>query len=170
MQFWLDEGACEVSGPSAMEDQSRERSGSLQPQFEFERIQGVDVSATLFGDPVAFVMAARRGLSGDVVRQAVGVLGCRELFVGLMGTTSGNLNRFYRRKTLSQAQSEALLDTLRVFSKAIAAFGNLDKAREWMNSTIPTLGSQRPVDLCDTFEGRNLVRTVLRKIEYGEFA
>ncbi len=136
----------------------------------FERIEGIDVSESLFSDHAAFIQATRQGVAGDVVKQAVGVLGHRELFVRLLETTTGNLNRFYRRKALSQAQSESLLDTLRVYSKAIAVFGDLATSIEWMSAVIPALGAQSPIDLCDTFEGRNLVQGALRKIEYGEFA
>lgn len=139
------------------------------PSPQFANLTGIDVSVALFDDPVAFILAARGGLPGRVVKQAVGVLGCRDLFVKLMGTTPGNLNRFYTRKALDQAQSEGVLETLRVFSKAAAVLGGLDGAREWMNSTIPALGHQTPVDLCDTREGRGLVQEALWKIEYGEF-
>ena len=135
-----------------------------------EHIPGVGISDALFGNPAAFIQATRQGLPGEIVKQAVDAVGCRDLFVRLMGTTAGNLNRCYRRKALSQAQTEGLLDTLRVFSKAIAVFGDLHKAKEWMHAIVPALGSQTPVDLCDTFEGRSLVQGALRKIEYGEFA
>ena len=142
----------------------------LATETHFERIEGVDVSESLFYDRAAFIEVARTGVPGDVVKQAVRVLGYRELFVRLLDTTTGNLNRFYQRKALSQAQSEGLLDTLRVFSKAIAVFGDLARARDWMSAVIPALGAQSPIDLCDTFEGRDLVQEALRKIEYGEFA
>ena len=132
-------------------------------------VEGIEIPAAVFDDRSAFVRAARRGLPGTVVRQAVKALGHRELFVRLLGTTPGNLNRFYRRRTLAPAQSEALLDVLRVFVQAASVFGSRDSGSEWLVTQVPALGGQRPVDLCDTFEGRTLVREALRKIEYGEF-
>ena len=132
-------------------------------------MEGIDVSPVALVDQSAFIRAARRGLPGNVVRQAVGLLGHRELFVRLLGTTAGNLNRYYRRETLGQAQSEALLDTLRLVSEAAVTFGDLERASEWLDTALPGLGGQRPIDLCDTFEGRGLVRNAIRRIEYGEF-
>ena len=132
-------------------------------------IEGVDVSPAAFVDRSAFIDAARTGLSGEVVKQAIDVLGHRELIVSLVGTTSGNLHRVYRRKALGPAQSEVLLDTLRVFFRATSAFGNLDRASEWLDTALPALGGQRPVDLCDTFEGRRLVQDAIQRIEHGEF-
>ena len=132
-------------------------------------IEGVDVSPAAFVDRAAFIDAARTGLSGEVVKQAVDVFGHRELIVRLVGTTSGNLHRVYRRKALGPAQSEVLLDTLRVFVRATAALGSLDRASEWLDTALPALGGQRPVDLCDTFEGRSLVQDAIVRIELGEF-
>ena len=104
------------------------------------------------------------------MKQALDVVGYRALIVRLLGTTSGNLHRVYRRKALGPAQSEALLDTLRVFGHAERTFAGLAPAREWLETALPALGGQRPIDLCDTFEGRRLVRDAIRRIEYGEFS
>ena len=132
-------------------------------------IEGIDVPPAAFADGLAFIQAVKSGLSGEVVRQAVAVVGHRELFVRLLGTTPGNLSRLYRRKALGRGPSEALLDVLRVVAGAVAVFGTLGLADEWLRTEIGALGGQRPIDLCDTFEGRGLVRAVIRRIEYGEF-
>ena len=137
-----------------------------QPAVGLRRI---DVSAAAFVDRSAFIKAVRAGLPGEVVKQTVDVVGYRELVVRLVGTTSANLHRIYRRKALAQAQSEALLDTLRVFNLAEQAFAGLVPAQEWLETALPALAGQRPIDLCDTFEGRRLVRDTLRRIEHGEF-
>ena len=149
-----------------MTDKTVARGGVARPATGFE---GVDVPPAAFIDRSAFIDAARAGLPGEVVKQAIDVFGHRELIVRLVGTTSGNLHRVYRRKALGPAQSEVLLDTLRVFFYATSAFGNRGRASEWLDAALPALGGQRPVDLCDTFEGRRLVRDAIRRIEHGEF-
>ncbi|MDE0003906.1 MAG: hypothetical protein OXQ29_14545 [Rhodospirillaceae bacterium] len=63
-------------------------------------IEAIGISPAVFEDRSAFVAAARQGLPGLVVKQAVNELGHRDLFVRLLGTTGGNLNRLYRRKAL----------------------------------------------------------------------
>ncbi|MCY4343701.1 MAG: DUF2384 domain-containing protein [Gammaproteobacteria bacterium] len=132
-------------------------------------VEGVEISPAVYGDRSAFVEASRRGLPGAVVKQAVKALGHRELIVRLLGTTAGNLSRFYQRRALAPVQSEALLDLLRVFVIAAAAFGSREKGERWLVTQVPAMGGERPVDLCDTFEGRALVREALHKIECGEF-
>lgn len=132
-------------------------------------IEGIDIPAGALFDRAAYIETARRGVPGRVVGQAVGVLGHRETFASLMGTTVGNLNRFYRRTTLGAAQSEALLDMLRVVSRGLDAFGDLDGVQRWFDTASPALGDERPIDLCDTFEGRRAIDGILHKIQYGEF-
>ena len=132
-------------------------------------IEGIDIPPAAFTDGLVFIQTVKSGLPGDVIRQAVDVVGHRELFVRLLGTTSGNLSRLYRRKTLGKGPSEALLDVLRVVARAVTVFGTLGQADEWLDTEIAALGGHRPIDLCDTFEGRGLVRDAIRKIEYGEF-
>ena len=56
-----------------------------------------------------------------------------------------------------------------LFVRAVSVFGSRERGIEWLVTLIPALGDQRPVDLCDTFEGRTRVREALRKIEYGEY-
>ena len=131
--------------------------------------QCVQFSVATNGKFTVATNTVKSGLSGEVVRQAVDVVGHRELFARLLGTTTGNLSRLYRRKTLEEGASEALLDVLRVVAGAVAAFGALAQADEWLDTKIAALGGQRPIDLCDTFEGRGLVRGAIRKIEDGEF-
>lgn len=133
-------------------------------------IEGIDIPATVFSDRNSLIQTARKGLPGDVIRQAVRILGHREVFVRLLETTGGNLNRYYRRKALSPVQSEALLDLLCVFARAITVFGAIGSAREWLETPLPALGGDSPLEMCDTFAGRALVQGALNKIEYGEFA
>ena len=67
-------------------------------------IEGIDVPPAGFADGLAFIQAVKSGLSGEVVRQAVDIVGHRELFARLLGTTTGNLSRLYRRKLLKKGR------------------------------------------------------------------
>ena len=51
--------------------------------------EGIDLSPLALAEPSTFIRTARLGLPGTVVKQAVGVLGHRELFARLLGTTAG---------------------------------------------------------------------------------
>lgn len=139
------------------------------PQTGVVEVEGIDIPWDVLADDGAYIQAVRRGVPGNVVRQTVGVLGHRETFAHLLGATPGNLNRLYRRPALGRGQSEAILDMLRLVSRGLAVFGDVERTNEWLGAALPALGGARPIELCDTFQGRQLVRDAIRKIEYGEF-
>ena len=112
----------------------------------------------------------RDGIPGTTVRNAIQVIGNRELFIRLFDTTSANLSRYYHKKKLNRIDTEELLDTLRVFLEAVTIWGDIDQARDWLNTSVPALAGEKPINLFDTFEGRNWVRQILRKIQSGEFS
>ena len=116
-----------------------------------------------------FIRLVRRGVAGEVIQRAIKVLDNRELFVRILDTTSSNLSRYYRVKKLSRADSEETLDTIRLYAQAVSVFGDLEKAKEWLRMPVPALAGEKPEALFDTFEGREWVSQVLRKVEHGEF-
>ncbi|WP_280547967.1 MULTISPECIES: antitoxin Xre/MbcA/ParS toxin-binding domain-containing protein [unclassified Halomonas] len=125
----------------------------------------------VYTNQVAFIRAVREGLSGRMLQKAVNILkGDRDVFVRLLETDSGNLHRLYKKKALGRAQTEEILDTLKIYVEAARVFGDQEIAKEWLHSEVRALGGSRPVDLFDTFAGRDMVRDVLGKIESGEFS
>ena len=134
-----------------------------------QRIEGLGVPAAAFVDQATYIRTVRAGLSGEVVKQTIDAIGHRDFFVRLLGTTSGHLSRLYGRKSLGPARTEGLLHTLRIFAAAVTAFGGLERAQDWLGTALPALGGDRPIDFCDTFDERRLVREFIRKVEYGEF-
>jgi len=128
---------------------------------------GIDAAA--LDNPAEYIRSVREGISGNVVKRTVKVFDNRDIVVRILDTTSSNLNRYYRRKKMSRGDSEEILDTIRLYRQASCVFGGIDKAKEWMKSSIPALAGDKPENLLDTFEGRGWVGQTLRKIEYGEF-
>jgi len=140
-------------------------------QTDDRGIEGVSLPAVAFTDQAAYIRIVREGIPGSVVKQAITAFGGnRELFIRLFNTTSANLSRYYKKRLLNRTDSEELLDTLRVYKQALKVFGEKNLAREWLATPVPALAGERPLGLFDTFEGRNLVRATLRKLEYGEFS
>jgi len=139
----------------------------MSPQALLLSTLGLDENQ--LDDPVAYIQSVRAGLPGELVKRAVKMMGNRELFVRILGTTSSNLSRFYRLKKMSSAASEEMLDTIRLFKQAVELFGDIESAKQWLNTPVPVLQGEKPIALLDTYEGRRWVSQVLRKIEYGEF-
>ena len=130
----------------------------------------MDISPDVLTDRGVFINTVRQGIPGIIVQQSVALLAARDLFIRLLDTTSANLSRFYKKQRLTRTESAEVLDTLRVFQEAVTVFEDQDIALEWLNTRVAALAGERPIDLFDTFEGRTLVREMLRSIEYGEFS
>lgn len=78
-----------------------------------------------------------------------------------------------RRKetgTLDANQSEKLLRLAEIGARAVDVFGDVDKARAWLQRPNRALGGVAPLSILDTGIGAEEVLTVLGRIEYGVFS
>ena len=117
-----------------------------------------------------FIDQSRAGIPGAWVKDVIDQTGLRGVFLSILGVTSGNLSRVYRRKTLDKDVSEEVLDTVRVIDLAVQVWESQELALEWLNAPVVALGGEYPRNLFDTFEGRRWVSQVLNKIEHGDFS
>ena len=132
-------------------------------------LESYNLSPNLLENREAYIRAVRKGISGQIVQEIIRDSGERELFIKILSTSTANLSRFYRAEPLTQNQSESVLDILKIFSQARDVFGSEEIAKEWLHTRVPALNGEFPIELCDTFEGRSLIKECLSSIEYGEF-
>ena len=118
---------------------------------------------------VKFIKATRTGIPGKTIQTMIKLLENRDLITKVLGTHSRNLNRVYHKPKMKRDTSEEILDLIRLYGEAARIFGDLSLAKDWMQTPVTALSGETPESLCDTFEGREWVAQVLRKIEYGEF-
>ena len=118
--------------------------------------------------PIGYLSIVRSRVSGDRLKAITDLIGEEELIARSIGTTS-NLSKSYQTKRLSSAETDNLIDLLRVYIQAAKMYGSLDSAKEWMRSSIPALGGEIPVNMLDLHAGREVVRQVLRRMEFGEY-
>ena len=78
---------------------------------------------------------------------------------------------FARRKQvghLSQEESERLLRLSRLFERATELFeGDREGARQWLDTSLPALDDQRPLDLAQSEPGAREVEDLIGRIEDG---
>lgn len=78
---------------------------------------------------------------------------------------------FARRKQsgkLSFDESERLLRVSRLFERAVELFeGDHEGARQWLETPIPALEDQRPLDLAKSEPGAREVEDLIGRIEHG---
>ena len=119
--------------------------------------------------PIGYLSIVRSRVSGDQLKAITDLIEEKELIARSIGTTS-NLSKSYQTKRLSSADTDNLIDLLRVYIQAAKIYESLDLAKEWMNSSIPALGGEIPVNILDSHAGREVVRQTLRRMEFGDYA
>jgi len=73
-----------------------------------------------------------------------------------------------KARKFSIDESERLLRIIRLFEQATALYdGDRQGAREWLETRIPSLANQRPLDLARTEPGGREVEDLIGRIEHG---
>lgn len=82
--------------------------------------------------------------------------------------SEGTLARRRRSGRFSPQESERLLRLFRIFNRA-AALHNDDHpaARQWLETPIPALDNQKPIELSETEPGAHAVEDLIGRIEHG---
>lgn len=70
-------------------------------------------------------------------------------------------------KALTKEATERALLTTSVFQKAVAYFGDHERAQHWFNTKNMGLGNRTPLSVCTSYTGIRLVENTLIKLEYG---
>lgn len=151
-----------------------ERVMTYRPKPESLNVSGKKIFGAIpqevFANRKIFIEVTRKGIPGRWVKSVVDATGFRDTFLSILNVSSGNLSREYRKKALTKETSEEILDAVRLLRQATEVWESRDLAIQWLNSPVPALDGEKPINLFDTFEGREWVSQVLNKIEHGEFS
>ena len=80
---------------------------------------------------------------------------------------------FHRRKAggrLDPAESDRVVRFARLLGQAVKVFGDLEDARQWINSPQFGLGGAVPLNYAQTEIGAREVENLLGRIEYGVYS
>lgn len=96
-------------------------------------------------------------------------------FLGLNGQQMSALldmsYRTFQRKgpedLLGLSSTEQLIEIAEVVEHAMQVFHSPDTILEWLNSPLPGLNGQKPIELLDTSFGIRAVRQALGRLEHG---
>jgi putative toxin-antitoxin system antitoxin component (TIGR02293 family) len=81
---------------------------------------------------------------------------------------------FHRRKgagsKLNPAVSDRVVRFARLLGKAVKVFGDIEDAKQWLNSAQFGLGGAVPLDYAKTEVGAREVENLLGRIEYGVYS
>ena len=85
-----------------------------------------------------------------------------------IGTTVRTLERHKQdKKPLGIKLSENALELARLSTIGIAYFGNIKRWNEWLNIPNAQFDNQEPKAVVHTIRGRELIKRIIRGLEYG---
>jgi putative toxin-antitoxin system antitoxin component (TIGR02293 family) len=143
------------------------RPGSAVTVFDYN--QPGDSVGTRYGSFLEAVQIVTSGLPVEAVSRLQQTSGLTlERIKQLAQISEGSFARRKQTGRLSQEESERLLRVSRVFELATALNdGDQVEARQWLETPIPALGNQRPLDLTQTEPGAREVEDLIGRIEHG---
>jgi putative toxin-antitoxin system antitoxin component (TIGR02293 family) len=89
----------------------------------------------------------------------------------VIGTTDRTLQRAAEHSRLLDTNvSDRALRLASVTSQAIDVLGSQEAAERWLSSPALGLDGRKPIDLLQSTEGTDLVKTLLTRMDYGVYA
>jgi putative toxin-antitoxin system antitoxin component (TIGR02293 family) len=115
--------------------------------------------------------SVRRGLSTQVFKSVAASLGFSDReFAGVLKIPNRTLDRRLKHDLLSPDESDRLARVANILKRAQKVFGNMEKARDWMNTPLSAFEGETPLQRADTSIGANQVDDVLGRIDYGVYS
>ncbi len=93
-----------------------------------------------------------------------------ERLAAQIGIPRATLHRRQKAGTLSSDESDRILRFRRLLDQAVAIFGSVEAAREWLKAPQYGLGDSTPLDYARTEVGAREVERLLGRIDYGVLA
>jgi putative toxin-antitoxin system antitoxin component (TIGR02293 family) len=118
----------------------------------------------------------------DLVTKGIGVANLRRFMNAfrlldndqickVIGTSERTLQRAAEQaKPLDPNVSDRALRLASVTSQAIDVLGSQEAAERWLSSPALGLDGRKPIDLLQSSEGTDLVKTLLTRMDYGVYA
>jgi putative toxin-antitoxin system antitoxin component (TIGR02293 family) len=93
-----------------------------------------------------------------------------EKLVPMLGISKATLHRRKAAGRLGQAESDRVVRFAKLLGRAVKVFGDLEDAKQWLNSPQFGLGGAVPLDYAKTEVGAREVENLLGRIEYGVYS
>ena len=93
----------------------------------------------------------------------------KTLISKLLGITPKTLERS-KDKNLSQREGDSFIQLVDLFAFGAVVLGNEDAFLKWLDMENAALGLKNPIDLLNTSIGRENVKAVLGRIEFGVYS
>lgn len=127
----------------------------------------IELPSSIFDSYQIYIETIENGLTGNVLKQIIDTLGQERLFSTLLNTPK--LDACYKVDSIDPDITEKILDAVELLFLALSVFNDQTQANGWLESPNKVLGGIAPLDLCQTFKGRETIKKLVQRVECGEF-
>lgn len=103
----------------------------------------------------------------DQISDSIGIT--RDKTLELIGLPKRTYARRKKQGRLGLSESDRLFRLARIFVRAKAVLGSVEKAGRWLRKRNRALGNRMPLDLLGTDFGAHQVEKILGRIQHGIF-
>jgi putative toxin-antitoxin system antitoxin component (TIGR02293 family) len=110
-----------------------------------------------------------RGIAPTKVKQLIdnGTLGAKQVYRVIPMRTFNR--RLTNGEPLKASESDAITRLLRVIATAERTFGDVEFARQYLNSAVPVLNNRIPMEMAETDAGAREVEHALSRFAHGDY-
>ena len=91
------------------------------------------------------------------------------LLIDILDISKSTYYRVKDEKQLEQQAIDKLASILKIYNRGLKAFNDKEDFYTWLQSKVPALANQRPLELLKTENGRMAVLEAIDRIEYGVY-
>jgi putative toxin-antitoxin system antitoxin component (TIGR02293 family) len=89
---------------------------------------------------------------------------------GVLKIPERTMDRRLREGVLTPEESDRLARVARILQRAHEVFGNVEKARGWLNTRLAAFEGETPLQRADTSLGASQIEDVLGRIDHGVYS
>ena len=122
---------------------------------------------TSHSDPLSEIRLVKNGMKASGVYAFANAMGWNMTTIALaIGTTSMMLSRS-KAKLLSSHTSENALEVAKLSMIGIDYFGSIDIWNAWLNNAHIKLDGREPRTMLNSIRGRELIKSVIKQLQFG---
>ncbi len=138
-------------------------------RFSFQELAKSKKMKNEFKSLIEYDGASELQISGSILTIIPGLTGLTiPTLLELLNISKSTFYRTKEQKYLEPITADRLSALLKLYEKGVEAFdGDKDDFDEWLETRIPNLGDERPIDLLKTETGRNAVNEAIARIAHN---
>ncbi len=131
----------------------------------------LDEVKSIVNEPAARYQKAHEGITKSDFIAVVAMTGLNlSEFSAFLPVSKRTIEKVKEEELLNPLVSDRVLQIATLYQQGIELFGSTAAFKEWMNSSVISLGGKKPINFIDNATGIAIVHDLLGRIEHGVYS